>query len=102
MCRITRDSEVVQIFIALYSLEDACDVAESFSMNIIITIYCSYPLRIMIALHVFFAFLDAVVFSHGVGFGHSDNALLMLSVCYNLKRLSPWRTNSFYLPGPFL
>lgn len=77
LCRNTGDSEGVQIFfVILYSLEAACDVAESLSMNIIAI--CSYPLRIMIALHVFFAFLGAVAFSHGLRFGHSDNALLML------------------------
>lgn len=65
-------------FVALCSLESACDVAESLSMNVIIAICCSYPLGILIALHVVFAFLGAVAFSHGLRFGHSDNALLML------------------------
>lgn len=46
----TGDSEGV----VLYSLEAACDVAEKLSVNRIIAICCSCPLRIIIALHVVF------------------------------------------------
>lgn len=101
-CRNTGDAEGVQISGVLCSLEAACDVAERLSVNRIIAICCSCPLRIIIALHVVFCLFGCCGLYLWTEIWALWQCITNASVCYSFKRLSPWRTNSFYLPDNFL